>query len=513
MRSICMSLLRLGCLALLVLLSGGCALRGAALRRFEFRQLHMGVETRITLYAPDAATAAQAARSAFGRIAVLDSLLSDYRPDSELTRLSARAGGPPVRVSEELFSVLSRARELARLSGDAFDVTAGPLVRLWRGARRSGVLPTPAERAEALARTGWRHLRLDSASRTARLAVPGMQLDLGGIAKGYAADEGISTLRAHGVHRALIEMGGDVVAGGPPPGTRGWRVRVADARGAPRALRLAHAAVSTSGDTEQFVEIGGVRYSHVVDPATGVGLTTRAAATVVAADGITADALSTLLTVLGPERGPAFLAAHFPGVRGWVRTAGGGAPARSAPGAEQAAHEAGELADAERLLQEAIGPRTPPVHVALVGRAEERHRDVPESLVHLERAAGVAPVQVGHHHVQQHQVGPLGAGQHQRLRASVRLQHLEASVGEHLGDQRRDGLLVVRDQHAGSGIHLSLPQRGIPSPVSTISEPVNAFPTLRPLSVMWSSRSARSCARERTLRMAMRRLISPFCST
>ncbi|MDP9347937.1 MAG: FAD:protein FMN transferase, partial [Gemmatimonadota bacterium] len=96
MRSICMSLLKFGCAALLVLASAGCALRGAPLRRFEFRQVHMGVETRVTLYTADEATAARAARSAFGRIAVLDSLLSDYRPDSELARLSARAGGEPV---------------------------------------------------------------------------------------------------------------------------------------------------------------------------------------------------------------------------------------------------------------------------------------------------------------------------------------------------------------------------------------------------------------------------------
>ncbi|HEV2129942.1 MAG TPA: FAD:protein FMN transferase, partial [Longimicrobiaceae bacterium] len=277
------------------------------------------VQARIVLYAPHEQLATRAAKAAFDRISMLDSIMSDYRPDSELMQLSARAGGPPVPVSRELFQVLSHAQELAHLSRGAFDVTMGPVVRLWRTARRTGALPTLAEREQALARVGWRHLRLDPAAQTVQLLVPGMQLDLGGIAKGYAADEAISTLRAHRVERALVELGGDIVVSGPPPGEEGWQVSVANAEGAAHSLLLAHAALSTSGDTEQFVEIGGQRYSHVVDPATGLGLGTRIAATVIAPDGITADALSTLLSVLGPERGQAFLAAHFPAANAYIR--------------------------------------------------------------------------------------------------------------------------------------------------------------------------------------------------
>jgi thiamine biosynthesis lipoprotein len=302
---------------LLVLLAG-CALGRAAPRRFEYRQRHMGIEARLVLYAPDEREAADAARAAFGRIARLDSLMSDYRSDSELSRLSARAGGPPVPVSDELFLVLARAQALARLSDGAFDVTVGPLVRLWRQARRTATLPSPAELAEARSRVGWRHLRLDSVARTAHLLRPGMLLDLGGIAKGYAADEALRALRAAGVERALVEMGGDLVAGAPPPGEPGWHVTVSSAAPERAPLPLARRALSTSGDTEQFVEIGGVRYSHVVDPATGLGLRSRVAATVLAPDGITADALSTALTILGPERGEALLA-HFPAVRAYVR--------------------------------------------------------------------------------------------------------------------------------------------------------------------------------------------------
>ena len=291
----------------------------AQLARFEYAEMHMGVRTRIVLYAPEAATALRAARSAFARIALLDSLMSDYRADSEIALLSARAGDTPVNISAETFYVISLAQQLARLSRGAFDITAGPLVRLWRGARRSRTVPAPHERERALGRSGWWHLRLDSAARTAQLLRPGMQLDLGGIAKGYAADQALAELRKNGVERALVEMGGDLVASGAPPGQRGWRVEVADAPREQRTLWLAHAAVSTSGDTEQFVEIGGTRYSHVVDPASGMALSSRVAATVIAPDGITADALSTLLTVLGPERGRSFLAAHFPAVRAYIR--------------------------------------------------------------------------------------------------------------------------------------------------------------------------------------------------
>ena len=302
----------------IVLLLAACALPPASPARYEYRQRHMGIEARVVLYAPGEEVAARAARAGFARMALLDSLLSDYRVDSELSRLSARAGGPPVPVSAELFLVLSRAADVARLSGGAFDVTSGPLVRLWREARRTGVLPSAAQREEAVARSGWRHLQLDSAGRTVRLLRPGMQLDLGGIAKGYAADQALAAIRAEGVESALVEMGGDIVAGAPPPGTAGWDVNLFDDDRATPWPAIANAAVSTSGDTEQFVEIGGVRYSHVVDPATGLGVSSRVAATVLAPDGITADALSTALTILGRERGEALLA-HFPGARAYVR--------------------------------------------------------------------------------------------------------------------------------------------------------------------------------------------------
>jgi thiamine biosynthesis lipoprotein len=279
----------------------------------------MGVDARLVVYAPDRPAAEDACAAAFARIAALDSMMSDYRHDSELNRLSARAGGPPTRVSPELFLVLRRAQDVARNSRGAFDVTVGPMVALWRQARKTGVLPAPAAIERARRRVGWRKLRLDERARTVRLATPGMKLDLGGIAKGYADDEAQRVLRQHGITRALVEMGGDIVVSGPPPGKAGWTIRVPSAGSDPGPvdMRFAHRAISTSGDTEQFVIIGGRHYSHVINPRTGQALTNRVQVTVTAPDGLTSDPLSTALCVLaGKDRK---LLRAYPGTTAYVR--------------------------------------------------------------------------------------------------------------------------------------------------------------------------------------------------
>jgi FAD:protein FMN transferase len=276
-------------------------------KRFEYAEPQMGTRFGIILYAPDEATAQKASQAAFARIASLDASMSDYRQESELMRLCAKAGGPPVRVSDDLFFVLRRAEEVSRRSGGAFDVTVGPVVRLWRRARRTQKLPDREQLAQALARVGYKNVRLDARARTVQLLKPGMQLDLGGIAKGYAADEALKALKKHGVKRALVAAGGDVAMSGPPPGAEGWNVAVAQLVGVekspPGKLVLHDAAVSTSGDASQGVEIDGKRYSHIVDPRTGIGLIGRMGVTVVAPDGITADSLTKVVAVLGPAKG------------------------------------------------------------------------------------------------------------------------------------------------------------------------------------------------------------------
>ena len=279
----------------------------------------MGVDTRLVVYAPDQATAERACAAAFERIAYLDSMMSDYRADSELMRLCDKAAEQPVKVSSELFEVLWRAQQISRQSGGAFDVTVGPIVRLWRAARKSGMLPTASEIASARALVGWERMRLDKNARTVRLTVPGMRLDLGAIGKGYAADAAQVVLKAHGITRAMVDIG-DIALSGPPPGERGWKISVPDAGSDanPVEMRLANCAVSSSGDTEQHVIIGGVEYSHVVDPHTGMALTNRIQATVIAKDGFTSDPLSTSMTLLGATARARMLRA-YPGVKVYVR--------------------------------------------------------------------------------------------------------------------------------------------------------------------------------------------------
>jgi thiamine biosynthesis lipoprotein len=275
--------------------------------RFSFNEPHMGTRIRIVLYTADEATAKTAAKAAFARVAALDAMMSDYRPTSGLMQLCQKAGGPPVQVSDELFFVLERAQQVSKISDGAFDVTVGPIVRLWRRARRTQQMPDPEKLAQARALVGYQNVRLDAKSHTVQLLKAGMLLDLGGIAKGYAADEALKVLKDRGLPRALVAAGGDIAVGDAPPGAKGWKVGIApldDPEREPKHyLILENAAVSTSGDTEQYVEIGGKRYSHIVDPKTGIGLVGRMSVTIVARHGIDSDSLTKVVCVLGPEKG------------------------------------------------------------------------------------------------------------------------------------------------------------------------------------------------------------------
>jgi thiamine biosynthesis lipoprotein len=286
----------------------------------------MGIDARIVVYAPNSKTAETACEAAFRRVAELEAIMSDYRPDSELMRLCAKAGGPPVHVSPDLFRILQRSQLIAKQTDGAFDVTVGPLIQLWRKARRETKLPDPMTIANAKRAVGWQKMTLDPIGHRVRLSVPAMRLDLGGIGKGYASDEALKALKKNGVTIALIEMGGDIVLGSAPPNTAGWKIEVPNAEGNATlakanptpTINLKNCAISSSGDTEQFVEIGGVRYSHVVDPKTGRGITKRAQATVIAPNGFTSDPLSTALTIIDKSMQAKLLSLH-PKVKAYVK--------------------------------------------------------------------------------------------------------------------------------------------------------------------------------------------------
>ncbi|MDB6172169.1 MAG: FAD:protein transferase [Chthoniobacteraceae bacterium] len=293
---------------LLVALASAWEARGENLTRFAFEKAEMGLPFHITLYAADETVARQSADAAFERIAQLNGVLSDYDSGSELSRLSLSSGqGKAVPVSPDLWRVLECSQALAEKTDGAFDVTVGPLVNTWRRARRKQELPGAELLAEMRSRVGFKNMRLDAALHTVELLKPEMRLDLGAIAKGYAVDEALSVLRRRGIPIALVGGSGDMAAGDPPPDQPGWRIEVAalDLPGAPAAqiLFLKNRAIATSGDVFQRLEIGGVRYSHIVDPHTGLGLTDHSLVTIVASNCITADSLATAVSVLGPDRG------------------------------------------------------------------------------------------------------------------------------------------------------------------------------------------------------------------
>jgi thiamine biosynthesis lipoprotein len=271
----------------------------------------MGTLVRIKLYTSGEARAKIAFKAAFERIAEIDRILSDYRPDSELNQLCASMPGRPVRISQDLYVVLSASQQLAQESGGGFDVTQGPVIRLWRQARRDGRLPDQTELRAASSRSGFRKLHLNRSGPTAMLDQPGMQLDVGGIGKGYAADAALEVLGRMGIASALVAASGDLAFSHAPPGQRGWKIAIdaLDRPDAPfsRVLELSDAAVSTSGDTEQSLEVDGTRYSHIIDPATGNALTDGLTASVIARRGMTADGLATALCILGPGRGMALV--------------------------------------------------------------------------------------------------------------------------------------------------------------------------------------------------------------
>ncbi len=292
------------------------------LERFEFGRVAFGGELRVVVYAQEETRAVEAVRAAFGRVEELDWALSDWREDGVLAELAREAGGEWLDLPRDLARCLMVAMPVAARSDGGFDPTAAPLTHLWRRARAQGRWPGAAEVARARERVG--HLGLELHTRLeagadpaeaprARLLHPGMGLDLGGVAKGYAADELLAVLVEHGLERALVDVGGDLALGAPPPDAAGWRVRAGHGEGA-RLLELAHVGVATSGPQEQHLDAHGRRWSHLIDPRTGYGVTDGRTVTVIAPSAALADAVASAAAVLSPAEAEALLP-HFPGLR------------------------------------------------------------------------------------------------------------------------------------------------------------------------------------------------------
>lgn len=283
--------------------------------KFTFSRPLMGTGFSVVCYAEDRAKAEKAVEAAFVKANEVNTLASDYLPESELSLLSSKPIGVSIPLSPLLFDLLLHARRIAETTNGAFDPTLGSMTKLWRETRASGQLPNPEMLAGARTVSGWRHFTLDPKNRTITLLRENMAFDLGGVAKGYAADMILDSLAASGIRQVLVTAGGDIRIGDAPPGREGWNValKTFDILKNEEILTLSNAAISTSGDLHQSVEIDGVSYSHILNPATGLGLTHRIAASVIADEAKFSDAFATAACVLGQEGSKAFQ--DYPGVR------------------------------------------------------------------------------------------------------------------------------------------------------------------------------------------------------
>ena len=278
----------------------------------------MGTQFNVILYAPDSLTAQRANAALNARMDSLNQRMSDYLDRSEINRLSATAGsGRWVPVSPDLFNILQKARRIAQLSKGRFDPTIGPLSLLWRRAVRRNEFPSAKARRQARRVVGYRLMLLDSSTRSVKLRRAGMRLDVGGIGQGFAIDEGLTVLHRFGIRSALLDIGGDILVGDAPPGTAGWRVSIGSGGAADTdttTILLNNAAITTSGDTYRFLEHNGQRYSHIMNPRSGLGLRHFVRTTVLAPDGYRADALTKVFSVAGISQSKRLLK-RFPSVK------------------------------------------------------------------------------------------------------------------------------------------------------------------------------------------------------
>ncbi|MBC8469946.1 MAG: FAD:protein FMN transferase [Planctomycetes bacterium] len=275
-------------------------------------RLVMGTFARIVVIAKDSDAARKCVESAFTQINKVDDLMSDYKSDSEISSVNRDGFKRAVQLSQSTYEVLQRSIEFSKLTDGAFDVTVGPLVELFRKAKNKQVLPGPDEIADARSKVGFEKLKLDGQNKTVQFTVEGMQLDLGGIAKGYAVDKAVETMQTHGAIGGMVDLGGDIRCfGAPLKGRDHWVIglqnpnMVQDSAGREVLLKLkmTNGAIATSGDYQQFIIIEGKRRSHIIDRKTGTSTEGLSSVTIIADNATNADALATAVSVMGYQNG------------------------------------------------------------------------------------------------------------------------------------------------------------------------------------------------------------------
>ena len=265
----------------------------------------------IEAYGPDAEALPRLVDEAFDEVDRIDRLMSHYKQDSALSRVNREAARHPVQVEPELFDFIAEAMRYNRDSDGAFDITVGPLMKAWGFFRGEGRMPLDDELAAARRHVGAAHVILNPVARTIGFDEAGVELDLGGIAKGYAVDRVVRLLREREITAALISAGGSTIYGlGAPPGRDGWSVTIQDPidpRKIALTVQLNDRALSLAGISEKAFEAGGVRYSHIMDPRTGRPVQGVLSVAVLTSSGTAGDALDDAFFVLGPERSRAYL--------------------------------------------------------------------------------------------------------------------------------------------------------------------------------------------------------------
>lgn len=284
------------------------------LTRYEASHDAMGTTFSVVAYGRDTGQLAAVTNEVFEEIDRLDGQMSNYNPASELSDINREAARQPVIVEPKLFRLIQDSIRFSEETQGAFDVTVGPLMKAWGFFRGRGRVPSDAELAEVLSYTGFKRLELEPERRALRFGVPGIELDLGGIAKGYAVDRAVEMLRSNGIASALVSSGrSSIYALGAPPGKRGWEVRLCDPLHPGKAgesVLLKNYSLSASGNYEKFFKVEDKIYSHILDPKTGRPVEDMLSTAVLAARAVESDALSTAFYVLGPHRARSYLAAH-----------------------------------------------------------------------------------------------------------------------------------------------------------------------------------------------------------
>ncbi len=260
----------------------------------------MGTNFKLVFYTNPERDAAAISSQAFALVDSLNLIFSNYEVNSEINKLTREAiAGKKVRVSDPLWEVLVASRGIWKKTNRAFDITISPLAKLWRRAMNRKEFPEKTQLEEAKSLVGFKWVKFYPKSQSISLKKHGMLLDFGGIAKGFTADQIAAFFREKGIGQFLIDAGGDIVLGNAPPDEKGWKIALPNGG----FLTTSNVAVATSGDRYRYLEWEGKRYSHIIDPRTGLGVTHKTTVTVIADTGIKADAYASAISVLGKKQG------------------------------------------------------------------------------------------------------------------------------------------------------------------------------------------------------------------